>query len=480
MLWRILLFVFIAVAVYNSYLKVLPPGVNVAGTFHGINESEIVFLTDETYVDGAGDRVSDQKIFSAVFKLIEGAQEYILLDMFLFNAYQGAQPEDERALSTELVDLLVAKRNSNPEIKIVVVTDPINTVYSGVRHAGLEKLRDAGIGIILTDLKPLRDSNVIYSPFWRIFVQWFGNTEEGGFLKHPFDAKGRLVSVRSWLALLNFKANHRKLIVADASAPAGGRTLRSMVMSANPHDASSAHENIAFMIDGSVAYDLIGSEQAVGEWSGTTIADTTVDLVQATGSVQVRMLTEKAIRNALITAIDQTGEGDSIDMVMFYISDRPIIRAIKRALDRGVVLHAVFDPNRDAFGFEKDGVPNRQVAHELVSHKPDAVSVRWCNTSGEQCHSKVVAVRINNQVRVFGGSANLTRRNIGGYNLETNIEIRASRDSEVVRGVYDYIQRISENANGRTYTVPYENFADEGLIKRVRYLIQEVSGLSTF
>jgi len=251
-------------------------------------------------------------------------------------------------------------------------------------------------------------------------------------------------------------------------------------MSANPHDASSAHENIAFMIDGSVAYDLIGSEQAVGEWSGTTIADTTVDLVQATGSVQVRMLTEKAIRNALITAIDQTGEGDSIDMVMFYISDRPIIRAIKRALDRGVVLHAVFDPNRDAFGFEKDGVPNRQVAHELVSHKPDAVSVRWCNTSGEQCHSKVVAVRINNQVRVFGGSANLTRRNIGGYNLETNIEIRASRDSEVVRAVYDYIQRISENANGRTYTVPYENFADEGLIKRVRYLIQEVSGLSTF
>ena len=48
------------------------------------------------------------------------------------------------------------------------------------------------------------------------------------------------VTVRSWLAILNLKANHRKVAIAD-----DGTELRALITSANPHDGSSAHTNRA-------------------------------------------------------------------------------------------------------------------------------------------------------------------------------------------------------------------------------------------
>ena len=43
-------------------------------------------------------------------------------------------------------------------------------------------------------------------------------------------------TVRSYLALPNFKANHRKVLVADE-----GERFRAVITSANPHDGSSRH-----------------------------------------------------------------------------------------------------------------------------------------------------------------------------------------------------------------------------------------------
>ena len=51
------------------------------------------------------------------------------------------------------------------------------------------------------------------------------------------------MSLRSYLEMLNFKANHRKVFVADSAD--GPVTI---VSSANPHDASSAHSNVALLI----------------------------------------------------------------------------------------------------------------------------------------------------------------------------------------------------------------------------------------
>ena len=58
-------------------------------------------------------------------------------------------------------------------------------------------------------LSALRDGSGLYALLWRLLVQPFGNSP-GGLLPNPFGS-GR-VSFRTYLSLLNFKANHRKTL----------------------------------------------------------------------------------------------------------------------------------------------------------------------------------------------------------------------------------------------------------------------------
>ena len=44
---------------------------------------------------------------------------------------------------------------------------PINDVYGSLPSLDLAALRDAGIEVVDIDLDELRDSNFIYSAFWR-------------------------------------------------------------------------------------------------------------------------------------------------------------------------------------------------------------------------------------------------------------------------------------------------------------------------
>jgi len=49
----------------------------------------------------------DQAIFDAIIDRIDSASGIILLDMFLFNAWQGPEPEQHRALSADLTAALL-------------------------------------------------------------------------------------------------------------------------------------------------------------------------------------------------------------------------------------------------------------------------------------------------------------------------------------------------------------------------------------
>ena len=94
---------------------------------------------------------------------------------------------------------------------------------------------------------------------------------------------------------------------------------------------------------------------------------------------------------------------------MFYLSERKIVKGLIAAHERGVKLRILLDPNKDAFGREKNGIPNRQVASEL--HKA-GIPVRWCNTQGEQCHNKILMKYGAQQSEMILGSANFTARNL--------------------------------------------------------------------
>ena len=162
---------------------------------------------------------------------------------------------------------------------------------------------------------------------------------------------------------------------------------------------------------------------------------------------------------------------------MFYLSGRRVIGAIKAAARKGASVRLLLDPNKDAFGRQKGGIPNRQVAREFVGMGDGGIEVRWYDTHGEQFHTKLLALHSTRGTTLLGGSANLTRRNLGDYNLEADLLVRAS--DALAAQASDYFERLWSNDSGH-FSVPYEAYADNSWVKRVIYRLQEFSGLSSF
>lgn len=445
-----------------------PDGFSYAGKSRPAHE--IRFLRDLTYVDTAGRRHSDQEIFDTWFDVIAKARKFILIDMFLYNDFQGPRPEHMRGLSEELTRALVRKKRDYPGMRIVVITDPVNVVYHGVESTQFSRLRDAGVEVVITDLTKLRDSNPSWSAFWRVFIRPFGNSV-GGFLPNVFGEER--LTLRSYLSFLNFKANHRKVLIADA-----GNDLAAVVTSGNTHDASSAHSNVGLRITGPVAHDLIATENAVLAMSGLRPVEVAQPPGRQGGNPTVRVLTEGRIKRDVLDLLAGAGPGDKVDLYMFFLTDRQVVAALKSAHRRGARLRIVLDPNLTAFGIRRIGLPNTPVAEELVRA---GIALRWCDPHGEQCHSKIMIVRSSSgRAAMTLGSTNFTRRNLDDYNLETNLSLRGSVSDPVFREAVDWFELNWNNAPGRRFTVPYETYADRSLLKAMFYRFMEGTGWSTF
>ncbi|MBR5558431.1 MAG: phospholipase, partial [Acinetobacter sp.] len=346
---------YLSSAVYHTY-KPLPEGLDFTGK---LRHAEVKFIADQTYMDAQGKQQQQHHIFDEMLKMIDEAQTTIVLDMFLFNQEVGESTLLQRQLTQQLTETLILKHGVQPNIEIKVITDPINSVYGGVMPQHYQKLRAAGINVIETDLTPLRASNPLWSGFWYICCQGLGNNVEKGWLPNPFG--NEKITLRSYFNLFNFKANHRKTLVVDTA-----QGWKALVTSANPHDGSSRHSNVALIVTGNTAIDVLKTEQAVGRMSKGDIPMVIVGEFEAEKSLpQVQLLTEKAIYQATLTLIKTAKPQQQIDLAMFYLSERQIVKALIAAHQRGVKLRVLLDPNKDAFGRQKNGIPNRQVASEL-------------------------------------------------------------------------------------------------------------------
>ena len=451
-------------------LQPLPDGVCYAGPQRPAQD--LAFLKDATYVNADGVRFSDQEIFDEVFKMIRDARRFVLIDFFLYNEFQGQIAEDTRALTRELTDALTAQKHRFPGLRVIVITDPINNVYGGQRAPHLEELEAAGMTVAVTDLNKLRDSNFLYSGLWRLLVRPFG-TGEGRLMANPF-GPGR-TSLRSCLALLNFKANHRKLVIADR-----GSDAVALVTSANPHDGSSAHSNVAVRFAGAAVTDLLKTELAVLAFSGMPVPEVSLPAAETGETVgTLQVLTEREIERAVLHGMARAQKGDALDLVMFYLSDRDVIRALKRAHGRGVELRILLDPNKDAFGRPKNGIPNRQVAHELNRR---GIPIRWFDTHGEQCHAKMLLLRYraDSSGLVLLGSANFTRRNLDNLNLETDVAVRVPADSGFFRDAQAWFDLLWHNSADRHFSVSYADYAEKSCFKTLLSRFMEATGMSTF
>lgn len=448
--------------------KKLPDGISFSGSPHPVHE--VTFLRDITWFNQDGQRILDQQIFDEALSMIRNASSFILLDMFLFNNFQGEVREESRALSTELASALIKQKKKHPAIKIYVITDPINTVYGGVNSSLLSSLSEEGISVTITDLDQLRDSNTIYSLFWRLFFQPFGN-DVVPILPNPFG--GDNVSMRTYPRILNFKANHRKTLLTDRQGELVG-----LVTSANAHDASAAHHNVAIRFTGPATSDLLATEVAILKFSNGPLPTTHFSANNHTTPITLAIVTEGKIKDAVLRSIQKTRIGDRIALAMFYISDRDVIAELIQARRRGVEIDLLLDPSKDAFGIKKDGVPNIPVGRELHNKK---INVRWVMTHGEQFHSKMLLVDYQSgQSTLVLGSANYTRRNLGDFNLESNVIINGPIKSTVFTDARNYFDLIYHGIHGSKTSLEFDAFDDSGLLKGLLYRIQEASGLGTF
>lgn len=473
--------------------KPLPEGTSFLGPLRGA--SEIEFLHDLSYrVDGQPS--VEQEIFDRVLGMIDAAEEFVVIDMFLFDGEHGGERE-YRALSSELADRLLARKAANPALRTIFITDEINNFYGAYTGAEIRRLQLGGVQVVTTRLSRLRDSNAAYSAGWRMLGSWLG-TGGPGWLPHPLSSTGQKVTARSYFKLLNFKANHRKLIVTEREC---------LVSSANPHDASSFHSNIAFVGSGPICGDILEAERAVARFSGAAMEDWptylggvsegrrtpepasvpegsgdpghTLQGEAGTVSGTVQLVTEGKILEALLADLGAAQAGDRIDLAMFYLSERRVLRELLDADARGASIRLVLDPNKDAFGREKGGIPNRQVAKELIDKSAGRISVRWYDTHGEQFHTKLVLVGRSDSVTILGGSANLTRRNIGDFNLEADLRFVVPVDAPLAAATTEYFDRIFQNRGG-AFTVPFEAYQDDSWIKTVRYRLEEATGFCSY
>ena len=458
---------YLSSAIYHT-VKPLPEGLNVAGP---LRHAQVNFIADQTYIDVQGKQQLDQHIFDQIFTLIKQAKTTIVVDMFLFNKEVGDSKVKHRELTEQLTQALINQKVVNPRLEIKFITDPVNSVYGGIAPEQYRKLRQGGIDVIETNLSPLRASNPTWSGFWYLCCQDLENNPEKGWLNNPFGSEP--ITIRSYLNLFNFKANHRKTIVVDTDE--GWKTI---VTSANPHDGSSRHSNVALMVTGPIATDVLKTEQPVAMMSGGDTPFVVIEKVnEAVNNPQVQVLTEQAIYDAVLKMLASAKANDQIDLAMFYLSERKIIKGLIAAKERGANVRVLLDPNKDAFGRQKNGIPNRQVASELHDA---GVDVRWCNTQGEQCHSKMIVKRNAQSAELILGSANFTARNLKNYNLETDLRVIGIPKQQVFIDAEQHFNTAWSNLNGRNISVDYSKYADESKFKYGVYRFMEWSGLSTF
>ncbi|WP_025436508.1 phospholipase D-like domain-containing protein [Peptoclostridium acidaminophilum] len=432
--------------------------------------SDIRLLYDLTYLKDE-ELIHEQRILAEQIKMIEEAEDFVVADIFLYNDYYNLEKISFPNSTQKLTATMIAQKQKHPDLKAYLITDEINNSYGPALNEQFRQMEKSGINVIVTDSSKVRDSNPLYAGYFRTYFKHFAPGKRG-WLKNPFGDNGPDVSIGNYLRLLNFKANHRKVLITEDSG---------MVSSSNPHDGSSYHSNIAFQFSGDAVSHLLEAEKAVAEFSGANLKDIeySAPASPARKGAEVRILTEKKIKDKILENIKSTGNGDRIDIGMFYLSHRDIIKQLLLAAERGANIRIILDPNKDAFGFEKNGIPNRQVASELLKESKGKIQVRWYMTHGEQFHTKVITIHTKKQVVLIGGSANYTRRNLDNYNLETDLMVTVKEKDPLALDFEEYFDRIWENQNG-TYTADFSEYQDDSLWKVLIYRFQEKTGLCTF
>ena len=516
----------IAFTVSCSTIKTPPLGINYESPIRETENAE--FHYDLTYLDKDGNIQYDRNLWDATFKVVDNAKDYLIIEMFLFNDLYNKDKEHFPEFAKEYTERLVKKQKENPNLKVYILADENNNFYGAFEHPFITSMKNAGINVIIVDIFKLKDTFPWYSPFWRTFIKPMGNPQNKGWITNFYGDMWPKLTIRNLLRALNVKAVHKKVFLNEKEV---------VVSSANIHDPSYFHENIAIYTDGPIVKDVLHNLQLVAKFSDSEInvdgSDRRMENIMNSGSndktetdektlnsenqkennvkqinnkeneqnvkektsinseknsitdteghtYKIQYLTEGAIGKHLDEDIDSLKVGDELLMGMYFLADKGVIDRLIRAANRGVKIRIIFDRSRDAFGMSTNGLPNKPVSKKLKKKTKGKIEIKWYFTNNEQYHTKITLMKkTDGNVIINAGSANLIKKNIRGYIMDANFRILTTQDSKISKDIYEYFDRLWENKDG-LFTLNFDDEPTTGGFSDFMYKILDATQLGSF
>jgi phosphatidylserine/phosphatidylglycerophosphate/cardiolipin synthase-like enzyme len=156
--------------------------------------------------------------------------------------------------------------------------------------------------------------------------------------------------------------------------------------------------------------------------------------------------------------------GDAVSLTAHQLSDRKIVAALLHAAERGAKVQLLLDAVPS---------PNLASAGELM-RPGSGIEIRWATDWSNAPRSTLILARHGKDASIYFGSANLTRRSLADFNLESAMELRLPALAALPKACDDYFSRRWAAA------AEYGRYADESGSTYWRYRLAEVTGLSSF
>jgi len=488
----VLLLLWLLSAVWMS-LKHLPAGEHVDGAWQALPARSPRFLRDLSAADANGAPLVDQQIAAEMLGMIARARQLVLLDTGLFGDLPAAGPRASRLrsalpIAASVVDALLRAKAQYPELSLLVLTDPSTLQMEGTARMR-ERLATSGIEVLALDVTRLRAPDPAFAAFWNMCCRWWTGPSSPPGWPNPLGVGSKTVSMRLWGELRGYQRSHRQLLIADDGA--GG--VDTLLFSRPLHAEAAIHSATALKLSGAALEPLIESEFALAQISGWTDGGAMqaraqrlfeqqrrLSLPGNAEAARARVVTEGAIAKALVERIDATARGDRIAIAALYLSQRELVRALIDAGRRGVNVRLLLDPGKDGYGFEHSGIPNREVASELIAGSDGAILVRWYRTHGEQFSPGCVLIERGERRWLMVGTADLSRRDLGDFNLAAaaiaDLPLDAAAGDEALAW-FDMLW-YNRAAGGTEYTSDADVYADASQLRYWQYRLFEAMGAS--
>ena len=278
------------------------------------------------------------------------------------------------------------------------------------------------------------------------------------------------------------------MIVADD----GDGKLQGMIFSRPLNAEAALHSATALKIAGAALDATLESEFALAQFSGWSGGGAMQSRAQrlierqdqglasapAAQIARARVVSDAAISEQLVALIDSTGRHDSIEVAALYLCEREVVRAVMDAARRGAAVRLLLDPDKDGYGYDRSGLPNRVVASELVAGSDGAVRVRWYRTHGEQFSAGFILIRSARRTLLAVGTSDLSRRDLDGYNLAAELVVEVPPDFGPALEALAWFDTLWFNraAGGIEYTSDADVYADASQLRYWQYRLLEATG----